>query len=128
MSNGKQRAGAQQPKGRWIRPGKRLALYLRDGFACCYCGRLLKDAAPADVTLDHLLPKQAGGTNEPRNLVTACRSCNSSRQDRPWIDFATGGAVERIQHLRVQPLNLPLAKAIMADKAGDDALERGVRS
>lgn len=108
---------------RWIRPEKRLAIYIRDGFQCAYCGRDLKHATAAEVTLDHLLPRVAGGTNEATNLITACRACNSSRQDKPWMDYATGGAVERIQTLRVQPLNVALAKALIEDRAGDDTLE-----
>lgn len=108
---------------RWIRPEKRLAIYMRDGFKCAYCGADLKHAAAASVTLDHLVPRVAGGNNEATNLITACRACNSSRQDTPWMDYATGGAIERIQTLRAQPLNIELAKAIIEDRAGDDAIE-----
>lgn len=108
---------------KWIRKEKRLAIYIRDGFQCAYCGRDLKSAAPEEVNLDHLLPRSAGGKNEATNLITACRSCNASRQDKPWVDFATGGAVERIQQLRHAPLNVALAKAIIADEAGDAELE-----
>ena len=103
-----------QPKGQWIRTEKRLAIYVRDSFRCCYCGADLRHAAPADITLDHLLPRSSGGTNEASNLVTACRSCNSSHQDRPWVDYATGGARDRIEQLRREPLNLALAKAILS--------------
>lgn len=123
MSIGKQRQGQAQPKGRWIRPEKRLAIYVRDSFRCLYCGTDLRQAAPADITLDHLLPRSAGGTNEATNLVTACRSCNSARGNRPWIDYATGGARDRIEQLRHEPLNLELARALLVDRAGDDELE-----
>lgn len=98
----------------WIRPEKRLAIYVRDGFACAYCGDSLRDAAPADVTLDHLLPRAAGGKNAATNLVTACRACNSSRKDRPWLDYATGGAQDRIEQLRHRPLNMDLARSILS--------------
>lgn len=99
---------------KWIRADKRLALYIRDGFACAYCGRALRDAPPAEVTLDHLLPRIAGGSNDATNLITACRSCNSSRQDTPWLDYATGGARDRIEQLRHRALNLDLARAIIS--------------
>lgn len=108
---------------KWIRPEKRLAIYLRDGFICAYCGRSLKGAEPHDLTLDHLLPRSTGGGNDATNLVTACGNCNYSRQDRPWIDYATGGARDRIEQLRHQPLNLPLAKALIAGTAGDPEVE-----
>lgn len=123
MSVGKARQGQAQASGCWIRPAKRAAIYLRDGFGCTYCGTDLRNAAPADVTLDHLLPRSTGGTNDATNLVTACRSCNSSRQDKPWIDYATGGARDRIEQLRHSPLNLELAKALIAGTAGDPEIE-----
>lgn len=70
---------------KWIRPVKRLAIYLRDDCRCAYCGR---DASMGAVlTLDHITACELGGTNEATNLITACRSCNSSKQDltmRAW--------------------------------------------
>ena len=64
---------------RWIAPTTRLAIYLRDGSACVYCRR---DASVgALLTLDHVVPRNHGGGNKPHNLVTSCRSCNSSRKD-----------------------------------------------
>jgi len=117
------RDGNHQPRGQWITKHKRLAIYIRDGFGCVYCGRSLRDATPSDVTLDHLLARSAGGDNDARNLVTACKSCNSSRQDRPWADFAPGGARDRILTLIARPLNIPLAKAIIDGSAGDAQTE-----
>lgn len=108
---------------KWIRPEKRLAIYIRDGFSCAYCGRDLKDAEPQEINLDHLLPRSAGGSNEATNLITSCKSCNCSRQDKPWIDYATGGARDRIEQLRNRPLNVKLAKALIADEAGDPEVE-----
>lgn len=70
----------------WIRPERRLALYLRDGLACCYCGEAVEDGAK--LTLDHLTPHSQDGGNENENLVTCCHRCNSSRGDRDWRDFA----------------------------------------
>ena len=107
----------------WIRDEKRLALHIRDGFQCCYCGCDLRNAEPGAVTLDHLVPRCAGGTNDAGNLITACKPCNSSRGAKPWMDFATGGAVERIQTRRCQPVNLPLAKALISGEIADLAWE-----
>jgi 5-methylcytosine-specific restriction endonuclease McrA len=108
---------------KWITRERRLALYIRDGFACAYCGTDLRNARPAEVTLDHLVCRVSGGGNESANLVTACRSCNSSRGDRSYEDFAPGGAQDRIAHLIAQPVNIELAKAIIAGTAGDPRLE-----
>lgn len=126
VSVGKERAGAAQASGRWIRVEKRAALYERDGWACVYCGRGPRDArrwsqAVVILTLDHLVPRSQGGDNTPRNLVSACRSCNSSRQDRDWREYATGGAQERIEWLIEQPLDIDLGRAIVASLDGDPA-------
>lgn len=65
----------------WISQSKRLAIYLRDGIACCYCGATCEDGA--QLSLDHLTPYCEGGTDHESNLVTACKKCNSSRGKRP---------------------------------------------
>ena len=70
----------------WLRPSKRLAIYLRDGLACCYCCEAVED--DVKLTLDHLVPHSKGGTNEASNLVTACLRCNAGRGARSWRVFA----------------------------------------
>lgn len=70
----------------WVRQDLRLALYLRDGLACMYCGQGIE--AEVKLTLDHLHPWSHGGCNCPSNLVTCCQMCNSSRQDRSVEEFA----------------------------------------
>lgn len=74
----------------WVRQSTRLAIYLRDGLACAYCGESVEDGAR--LTLDHLKPRSKGGTNDPVNLVTCCFRCNSSRHDRSWQRFAASVA------------------------------------
>ena len=72
---------------KWIRPDRRLAIYLRDDCRCAYCGR---DAAMGAVlTLDHIVACELTERpdNSATNLITACRSCNSSKRDmgmRSW--------------------------------------------
>lgn len=59
----------------------------RDDHTCQYCG----EAAP-DVTLhvDHIIPVALGGTDQPGNLVAACKDCNLGKSsvpsDAPLID------------------------------------------
>lgn len=86
-----------QATGQWIRADKRLAIYLRDDFRCVYCLTDLRRADSSDITLDHIRPKADGGSNSEANLVTCCRSCNCSRQDKPlsrWVGSET------IKHVR----------------------------
>lgn len=61
---------------KWIRKTTRLAIYLRDGMACVYCGAGAEDA---DLTLDHVRPCALGGQNVARNLVTCCKLCNDAK-------------------------------------------------
>ena len=117
-----------QPTGQWIRPDKRLAIYLRDRFTCLYCCRDLADADPADITLDHLVCRSDGGDNGEGNLVTACRECNCSRQDKPLARFAGKEArahIRRNTRRSLKPYR-KLAKAIISGETGfEEALGHG---
>lgn len=73
----------------WISQHKRLAIYLRDGLACCYCGSTCEEAK---LTLDHIKPYSKGGSNHESNLVTCCHKCNSSRGNRSYTKFAADTA------------------------------------
>lgn len=54
----------------------RSAIYERDGHKCQYCGSTRK------LTIDHIVPKSKGGTDDWDNLVVACSSCNIKKGDR----------------------------------------------
>ena len=79
----------------WIRQEKRLAIYLRDGLVCVYCGAAVEDGV--QLSLDHLKPHSKGGSNDATNLVTCCSKCNSARGDRPVATFARAVA-EYLDH------------------------------
>lgn len=70
----------------WVRQSTRLAIYLRDGMACAYCGDAVENGA--QLTLDHIKPHSKGGGNEATNLVTCCHKCNCSRGNRSLTTFA----------------------------------------
>lgn len=74
----------------WLRQDKRLAIYLRDGLACAYCGAGVEQGAT--LSLDHVRPHSKGGSNHESNLVTSCTRCNSSRGDRGLTEFAAAVA------------------------------------
>jgi 5-methylcytosine-specific restriction endonuclease McrA len=65
------------------------AIKARDGFACVYCGGT-EASTGAHLHLDHLTPKAQGGADVATNLVLACRSCNSARQDTTLSAWARG--------------------------------------
>ncbi len=50
-------------------------IFKRDGFECQYCGSV------RDLTIDHVIPKSKGGESSWKNLVTACKTCNSTKGD-----------------------------------------------
>lgn len=51
---------------------------------CFYCGSSFK------VELDHVIPLSRGGYHSIGNLVSACRSCNASKNDRLITEWLTG--------------------------------------
>lgn len=110
--------GRQGRSSSWIRREKRVAIYIRDGFTCMYCGADLRDAPPHRMGLDHLVPQSNPRcTNHERNLVTACVTCNSARQDKPVAKFAAPGAVKRIRRNVRRKLNIDVARALLREDA-----------
>jgi len=51
----------------------RFNVFLRDRFACQYCGEALPTH---DLTFDHVIPRSRGGRTTWDNVVTACSPCN----------------------------------------------------
>lgn len=108
---------------KWIRKDKRLAIYLRDGLACCWCGAGVEEGVC--LTLDHIAPRSQGGTNDVSNLITACKPCNSRRQDRSVVQYAFAVAaylgtltgVELVRDIAARtarPLDLSKARELIA--------------
>lgn len=58
----------------------RYEILRRDNHTCRYCGGQAPDAA---LTVDHVTPVALGGTDDPTNLVAACRDCNSGKSATP---------------------------------------------
>jgi hypothetical protein len=58
---------------------------------CTYC------EAPA-TSVDHVVPRALGGSDDPANLVPACTWCNSSKRDTQldeWLASTTGERASR---------------------------------
>jgi 5-methylcytosine-specific restriction endonuclease McrA len=84
-------------RGQWAaRPGReslskrlgRVARQIRerDSHMCVYCGAT-GESSGSPLHLDHLVPRSLGGSDEPVNLVTACRPCNCARQSTALVAF-----------------------------------------
>ena len=57
----------------------RFNVFLRDNFACQYCGEQLPTS---ELTFDHVVPRSRGGRTTWDNVVTACGSCNLLKRSR----------------------------------------------
>lgn len=59
----------------------RLIVLDRDNWSCSYCGVALIESKVANnaATVDHLVPRSAGGTDDVYNLVACCRVCNAKK-------------------------------------------------
>lgn len=122
----------------WIRKEKRLAIYLRDGMACCYCDRGIEDEVR--LTLDHVTPYIKGGSNDESNLVTSCHQCNSSRGTRPMRTFVNAVAAYRnhgcsaeeiiahINRTRKRKLDIESAVAMIERRGGFTACLESMRT
>lgn len=64
----------------------RHAIFMRDGWRCHICRRLVRQAEstphPLAPTIDHLVPLAQGGGDTAANVATAHFICNSTKGDR----------------------------------------------
>lgn len=63
----------QYAPGKRAAPFTRFNVFMRDGFACQYCGQRF---TPDHLTFDHVRPRAKGGVSSWTNVVTACAPCN----------------------------------------------------
>jgi ATP-dependent DNA helicase RecQ len=57
----------------------RESVLLRDNHRCVECGIWCRDS---DADVHHLLPRSAGGKDEPSNLVTLCDGCHAAHHPK----------------------------------------------
>jgi hypothetical protein len=76
----------------------RFEVLRRDNYTCRYC-RSTENA----LTIDHVTPLALGGTDDPANLVAACRDCNagkaSSAPDASLVTDVSDDAIRWAQAL-----------------------------
>lgn len=104
---------------RWIRPEARERIYKADNYVCQFAlvgrcvlankeytsSQLTKENANDRFSLDHILPRCQGGMNQPSNLITVHRLCNSTRQDKSIVEWIGAQGVEKLANInkRVAP-------------------------
>jgi len=98
----------------WIRDEKRLALYMRDSFACLYCGAGVEDEGVM-LSLDHV--RHRGG-NHHTNLVTACMDCNGAKGWKSLNTFLKRlPAAEKVRARVERALEKPIGELLKEAKA-----------
>lgn len=61
---------------------KKERIFRRDGYKCKKCG------STAYLTLDHIIPKSAGGNDSDDNLETLCGTCNTNKASIVKLSFS----------------------------------------
>ncbi len=78
---------SKPPKTEPIEYGNRAArviVFNQFGGRCAYCGWILSFAV---FTIDHILPKNLGGTDKLDNLFPSCRTCNHLKRNNRLEKF-----------------------------------------
>ena len=72
----------------------RYEILRRDNHTCRYCGGAAPDVV---LTVDHVIPQALGGSDDPDNLVAACKDCNAGKSasspDAPIVANVAADAV-----------------------------------
>ena len=59
-------------------------IWARDKFQCMYCKRQM---GKVQLTIDHWIPLELHGQNNPYNYLSACRKCNKRKGNLPPKDW-----------------------------------------
>jgi 5-methylcytosine-specific restriction endonuclease McrA len=60
-------------------PYSKRNIFLRDGYICQYCGKILENNS---ATVDHIIPKVDNGKSSWDNCVCSCKRCNNIKGDK----------------------------------------------
>jgi hypothetical protein len=95
----------------------RFEILRRDNHACRYCGAAAPDVP---MTVDHVVPTALGGSDDPSNLVAACKDCNAGKSasapDAPIVADVAADALRWAKALEVA------ANAMLTDLWGREEL------
>lgn len=69
-------------------------LVKRDGQCCHYCKVVMVKAkenwVDNGMSVDHVIPKSQGGSDDMDNLVLACRKCNRAKYTKHYQEYRLG--------------------------------------
>jgi 5-methylcytosine-specific restriction endonuclease McrA len=98
----------------WLTDVKREAIQQRHRRRCTFCLVYLANVPRRRRHIDHLIPREQGGSNHESNLVLACADCNGRKGKTPYDVYAAPAVVARIEQERHEPLDIKAAKAAVA--------------
>lgn len=67
-------------------------VWVADHYTCKYCGALMGEVT---LTIDHFIPLEMSGKNDPSNFISACRRCNKNKgalDPKEWCVMNKKGA------------------------------------
>jgi len=91
---------------------RRNRLLMRDGDGCWFCGLAMGD----DITIEHLVSKSKGGSDQLANFALAHKRCNALAGDRPLVE-----KIELRAQLRASP-SLTATPAVLVNAAAPEAV------
>jgi 5-methylcytosine-specific restriction endonuclease McrA len=115
MTDGEDAPPAQQPLAEWQIFGRdrrlmatdaaprrdmrvlRRCIVERDGARCHWCMRMTGQKHGLEQSLDHLIPRSDGGSDDLSNMVISCLPCNNARGSTPVAAWTV-----RVDHLARQ--------------------------
>ena len=130
-SRGPTPGASHEPKSSaWIRPGRRRAIYLRDGLACVYCEASQAVTPDLELTLDHIVARSAGGGHNSTNLVTCCKTCNSSRKGldlKVWIGAERAKKIRKRARRPLEPFLVEVGVEREVERRVNERIDRLMR-
>lgn len=82
MLGSKPKPTVENPAQQSLSAKQRAKLIERDGDGCWFCGLPMGD----DMTIEHLVPKSAGGGNKLANYALAHGACNRAAGNKPLVE------------------------------------------
>jgi ferredoxin len=91
-----------------LTPLRREVLWIKEGRKCHWCGvptRLCSEQAVDQATIEHIIPRGKGGTDDPDNLCSACARCNNRRSHESNLGLPDGSLLGKYKE--TSPYQVP---------------------